>query len=393
MFKIRIIRLKDIVKVLLILLLIYVLFVFIKSRIDFKYIINHKFKIGITKYLTVAINTESDVIHNIYSKNDNQKSIGKISSDIIYKNTSSIFKTNEYINKNIGQDNEDNEENKEEQGNIELSENQENNFIEGEKMIDKSSFTNVDTEVVTQNPILESYNFEYNGVKIRNETSFEMTENILDYSNLQINTNNILVFHTHTCESYTQTENYSYDPSGNYRTVDLNYSVSRVGDELISYLNGFGFNTYHDKTYHDYPAYTGSYSRSLKTVNNILQGFKSDIIIDLHRDAIGSNENYAPTVKIGEDYCAQVMFVIGTNGGGLYHPNWNNNLKFAIKIQQKANEMYPGLFKPIIVRNSRYNQHLGKAACIIEVGATGNTLEQTLSSMKYVSIIFNEALK
>ena len=390
MFKIRIIRLKDIVKVLLILLLIYVLFVFIKSRIDFKYIISHRFKIDITKYLTVAINTESDVIHNIYSKNDNQKSIGKISSDIIYKNTSSIFKTNEYINKNIGQDNEENEE---EQGNIELSENQENNFIEGEKMIDKSSFTNVDTEVVTQNPILESYNFEYNGVKIRNETSFEMTENILDYSNLQINTNNILVFHTHTCESYTQTENYSYNPSGNYRTVDLNYSVSRVGDELISYLNGFGFNTYHDKTYHDYPAYTGSYSRSLKTVNNILQSFKSDIIIDLHRDAIGSNENYAPTVKIGEDYCAQVMFVIGTNGGGLYHPNWNNNLKFAIKIQQKANEMYPGLFKPIIVRNSRYNQHLGKAACIIEVGATGNTLEQTLSSMKYVSNVFNEALK
>ncbi len=180
---------------------------------------------------------------------------------------------------------------------------------------------------------------------------------------------------------------------GNYRTIDLNYSVSRVGDELISYLNGFGFNTYHDKTFHDYPAYTGSYSRSLKTVNNILNEFKSDIIIDLHRDAIGSNENYAPTVKIGEDYCAQVMFVIGTNGGGLYHPNWDNNLKFALKIQQKANEMYPGLFKPIIIRNSRYNQHLGKAACIIEVGATGNTLEQTLSSMKYVSNIFNEALK
>ena len=34
--------------------------------------------------------------------------------------------------------------------------------------------------------------------------------------------------------------------------------------------------------------------------------------------------------------------------------------------------MYPGLFKTMIVRNSRYNQHLGKAACIIEVGATGN---------------------
>lgn len=108
---------------------------------------------------------------------------------------------------------------------------------------------------------------------------------------------------------------------------------------------------------------------------------------------MGSNENYAPTVKIGDDYCAQLMFVMGSDGGGLSHTNWSSNLKFAMKIQEKANELYPGLFKPIILRNSRYNQHLGKAACIIEVGATGNTLEQTLTSMKYLSKVMYEALK
>ena len=58
-----------------------------------------------------------------------------------------------------------------------------------------------------------------------------------------------------------------------------------------------------------------------------------------------------------------------------------------------ANSLYPGLFKPIIVRNSRYNQHLGKAACIIEVGATGNTLDQAINSMKYLSKVMEEALK
>ena len=46
----------------------------------------------------------------------------------------------------------------------------------------------------------------------------------------------------------------------------------------------------------------------------------------------------------------------------------------------------------MILRNSRYNQHLGKAACIIEVGATGNTLDQTLVSMKYLAKVFKEAL-
>lgn len=67
------------------------------------------------------------------------------------------------------------------------------------------------------------------------------------------------------------------------------------------------------------------------------------------------------------------------------HKDWQENLKFAIKIQEKANELYPGLFKPIILRNSGYNQELAKGASIIEVGATGNTLDQSLVSMKYLA--------
>ena len=252
--------------------------------------------------------------------------------------------------------------------------------------------TDIGTEVVTQNPIAESYNVECNGVKIKNETSFEINNSILD-TELNINKENILIFHTHTCESYTPTEQYNYEQTGNFITTDLNFSVARVGDELTNYLMGYGFNVTHDKSYHDYPAYTGSYTRSLATVENLLQSNPSDIIIDLHRDAIGSKSEYDPSVKIGEDTAAQLMFVIGTNGGGLYHPNWQSNLKFAIELQQKANEMYPGLFKPIIVRNSRYNQHLGKAACIIEVGATGNTLEQCMTSMKYLAKVLDEYKK
>ncbi len=249
--------------------------------------------------------------------------------------------------------------------------------------------TNVSTENVTQNPIKESYNLEIGGTKIKNETSFEIGENILNNA-LDINMDNIMIFHTHTCESYTPSEQYQYEQTGNFRTTDLEFSVVRVGDELTNYLTGYGFNVKHDKTFHDYPAYTGSYTRSKETVSNLLKETPSDIIIDLHRDAIGSKSNYDPSVKIGEDVVAQLMFVIGTNGGGLYHPNWQSNLEFAIKVQQKANEIYPGLFKPIIIRNSRYNQHLGKAACIIEVGATGNTLEQCIKSMKYLSKVFSE---
>ena len=84
------------------------------------------------------------------------------------------------------------------------------------------------------------------------------------------------------------------------------------------------------------------------------------------------------------------MFVIGTSGSGLEHDNWKQNLEFAIKVQQKGNEMYPGLFKPIILRNARYNQHLGKAATIIEFGATGNTLEECEGAAKYLAKVLEQ---
>ena len=250
---------------------------------------------------------------------------------------------------------------------------------------------NVQTEVV-QNSVPNKYTNTYNGVQIKNETQLNITNEMLDVD-LSFNPGNVLIFHTHTCESYTSSENYSYEHNGSFRTTDLNFTVSRVGDELNTQLKNYGYNVIHDKTYHDYPAYTGSYARSLTTVQNLLKtNLNTDVIFDIHRDAIGDS-SYAPKVKIGDEYACQIMFVIGTNGSGLEHANWIQNLKFATMVQQKANELYPGLFKPIIVRSSRYNQHLSKCASIIEVGATGNTLDEANVSMKYFAKVLSEVLK
>ena len=249
---------------------------------------------------------------------------------------------------------------------------------------------NAQTEVIEENNIKATYTNEYNGIQIKNSSKYNLTEEILTPDIQLDDTKDVVIFHTHTCESYTPTEAFNYEMTGNYRTTDLNFSVARVGTELTNYLTSYGFNVIHDTTYNDYPAYNGSYDRSLKVVQNVLSKQSSDIVIDLHRDAVGSSNTYGPTVRIGDEYAAQLMFVIGTDGGGLEHPNWQQNLKYAIKIQQKANELYPGLFRPIILRNSRYNQHMAKGACIIEVGATGNTLEQCITSMKYLSHVMSE---
>lgn len=248
--------------------------------------------------------------------------------------------------------------------------------------------TEVSTEVLPSS-IPDKSTYEIFGVKLRSECDYDLEKEITDL-NANFNKNNILIFHTHTCESYTPTEQYNYESTGNYRTTDLNYSVARVGDELEKYLKEYGFSVIHDKSYHDYPSYNGSYNRSLVTVKKLLENNSNiDVVIDLHRDAIGDN-TYAPKVQIGDDCCARIMFVIGTDGGGLSHDGWRNNLKFAMKVVQKGNELYPGFFKPIIVRNSRYNHHLSNAACIIEVGATGNTLEECMNSMKYLAKIYSE---
>lgn len=252
---------------------------------------------------------------------------------------------------------------------------------------------NVTTEQVTENNITPRYTTSYEDVQINNQSDYELTEEMLMPDAEITNKKNILIYHTHTCESYTASEGYEYQETGNYRTTDLNYSVARVGTELTTYLENKGFNVTHNTTYHDYPSYSGSYDRSLETIRDILMGTDTQLVIDLHRDAVGSSSSYAPTVKINDKYAAQMMFVIGTDGGGLEHPNWTQNLKIAIKIQKKANEMYPGLFRPVIVRNSRYNQHLTTGSSIIEVGATGNTMDQCILSMQCLANVLEAVCK
>ena len=291
--------------------------------------------------------------------------------------------------KQMAEKNVNNENGTDNEGNNEVDENKDNDSNSLENI--EHAETGLKTEVLDSN-VSPRYSQEYYGVKIRNETDYKLTNEVLDPTSLEINTNNIIIYQTHSCESYTASEKYQYKQTGNFRTTDKNFSVIRVGRELTNQLKSYGYNVIHDENYHDYPSYTGSYTSSLNTVTKLLEENKdTDIVIDVHRDAVGDN-TYAPTVKIGDEYAAQIMFVVGGNGSSIPHPEWQQNLKFAIKVQQKANELYPGLFRPIILRESGYNQQVSKAASLIEVGATGNTLDQCLVSMKYLAKVLDEVL-
>lgn len=392
MFNVAILRLKDLFKILagsiFIILFITILWNGILSK---KEALKNNNKIDILPKTSMlgALEEAMPVAKNInqeyrkVAKEDDHKEEKNILKAMLETQMSSAKALDDMEERKIQDENknenlaakEENKDNKDKNNN----ENQENAI----------ATAGIATQIITQNPIKEKTNAQYGKVKIKNETEYALTEEMLK-PDITIENRNVIIFHTHSCESYTSSEKFPYTPTGNYRTTDLNYTVTRVGTELENELKKYNYNVIHSTDYHDYPSYNGSYTKSLKTVENITKNNPSDIIIDLHRDAIGSRSDYAPTVKIGEEEAAQIMFVIGTNNGGLWHPNWNQNLKFAVKVQEKAEEMYPGLFKNIMLTKSRYNQHTGKFANIIEVGATGNTLEQCLTSMKYLAKVMGE---
>lgn len=205
----------------------------------------------------------------------------------------------------------------------------------------------------------------------------------------------VLIVHTHGSESYTPEKEGLYEESDPYRTENNEYNVVKVGSVLKGELEKYGISVLHDETLHDYPSYNGSYSRSLATVSEYLEKYPSiKIVIDLHRDAIAKADGtqYRSTAQIGEDTCSQVLLVMGTDASGLSHPVWQENFKLALRMEYAMNVLYPGLAKPILLSQYRYNQHMTAGSMILEVGCTGNTVTESVLAVKYFAAAASQVI-
>lgn len=201
----------------------------------------------------------------------------------------------------------------------------------------------------------------------------------------------VLIVHSHTSESYTPSEGYEYEASGDYRTLDDTRNVVAVGDALTASLEAAGISVIHDTTCHDYPSYNSSYANSRQTVERELAEHPSIVmVIDVHRDA--AEEVFRETAEVEGKTAAKLMLVVGTDEGGLSHPFWKENLSCALKIQALANRRYPDLFKSLALRASRFNQDETPAALIVEVGSTGNTLPEAMTAASYLGNVLAELL-
>lgn len=199
----------------------------------------------------------------------------------------------------------------------------------------------------------------------------------------------ILLYNTHTSESYSNSEKYKFEYTGTMRTTDANYNMLVIAKELSKNLTQKGFECVQNTTPHDYGTYTSAYAKSRVTVQNALTQINgAGIMIDVHRDAAG-DLSYRPVANINGVQVAQVMLVMGVGTSSVPNENWEENLKLALKLQQLADKVYPGLFRPMYIRNSVYNQDLNKYSLLMEFGATGNTIEEVMLSTRCIANLLN----
>lgn len=237
-------------------------------------------------------------------------------------------------------------------------------------------------------------------IYVKNETDVQLNISKLLGEKLKMNISEqgpqVLIVHTHTSEAYTPTQENYYVPSDPDRTEDPRYNVVRVGEEIAKNLKNMGIHVIHDKTIHDYPSYSGSYRKTLQTIEAQLKKNPSiSFVLDIHRDAFLFEDNRKLKVyaQVDGQKVAQVMFVVGTNQWGLEHPQWQENLKLALRLQQKFNRLYPKLARPINLRKERFNQHVTTGSLLLEVGSNGNTLEEAIRSSKYIARALAEVIK
>lgn len=252
-------------------------------------------------------------------------------------------------------------------------------------------------KIVNKTITSESANLKYQKIYINNKTSLNINlkNELLAGPKLRIKAINepqVLIVHTHSTETFMLDERDYYTDKDQTRTTDDTKNIIAVGKILCDTLIKKGINVVHASEKHDYPEYTGSYTRAADTIKKYLEKYPTiKVVIDLHRDAMQSSDGTKTAVvaEIDGKKAAQLMIVAGCEDGSVTDfPNWKENFRLAIKLQQSLEVIYPSLARPILFTPRRYNQNLTTGSLLIECGTDANTLDQA----KYSAELLGNAL-
>jgi len=202
----------------------------------------------------------------------------------------------------------------------------------------------------------------------------------------------VLIVHTHTTEGFESQLLPHYDKASNSRSTNSDKNIVKVGKAITEALNKKGIATVQDATIHDNPSYTGSYDRSRITIQNQIKKHPSiKVVLDVHRDAITrtNGTKIKPVVTVNGKKAAQIMVVTGCDDNGtLGFPDWEHNLRFAVRLQQCTEKKYPGLARPVSFAIKKYNMNLNHGSLLIEVGSEANTMDEAI----YAGQLFADTL-
>lgn len=193
----------------------------------------------------------------------------------------------------------------------------------------------------------------------------------------------VLIYHTHGTEGYAEDGKGSYASNNLPRSRDITENVVAVGAVLANSLIENGVPTIHCETMHDAVyGYNNSYTASRKAVAEYLERYPSiKYVFDVHRDALVNSKSVYKVLTYDESTpAAQIMLVVGTDSAGALHPNWRENLSFAVNAQYLLTKRLENLMRPICIKRSSFNQQLCTGALLIEIGTCANTLAEAKNS-------------
>ena len=241
----------------------------------------------------------------------------------------------------------------------------------------------------------------YGAVRLKNlnKTQISLEKLIKQKADLSVvkDKPSVLIYHTHTTESYQILDRNFYAQGYTTRSKDTGFNMVRIGDEICAQLEENGFQCIHDREIHDLK-YTGAYENSRKSVIEYLKKYPSiQITLDIHRDAIEQSDGtkIKPTAVINGQKAAQIMIISGCQEEGNPvedFPDWRYNLVFAVQLQNKLETLFPGLTRPIFFSPRRYNMNLTRNSLLIEVGSDSNTLREAALSGKMIGKALAELL-